>query len=200
VGFGLLLAFFVLGEEARRGRIFGWDRTVWAFLYAREKAAEGTTFDHVVNLVVEVGGNTATLIIVLGSLALLLARRKVRDALFVVATGAAVLTLTPLLKEYFERAELKYSFPSGNAARSAAIVTAAVLIAWPTRFRWPMLLVGVALTATLGVALVYEDWHLPSDVVGGWCLGILCAAVLRRSLPSDVVAAHVGSSTQSRVR
>jgi len=30
----------------------------------------------------------------------------------------------------------------------------------------------------LGAALVYEDWHLPSDVVGGWCLAVGGAAVV----------------------
>jgi membrane-associated phospholipid phosphatase len=56
------------------------------------------------------------------------------------------------------------------------------MIAWPTRLRWPTLILGVLFTVTLGTALVYEDWHLPSDVVGGWCLGIACAGSTRIGL------------------
>lgn len=132
------------------------------------------------------------------SLALLVVTRRLRDAVFVVATGAAILILTPLAKELFERAQLYYSFPSGNSARSAAMVAAAVFLAWPTRLRWPTLLAGTLLTATVGVALVYENWHLPSDVVGGWCLGIGCATALRWAVGTSVDS-HA-SATQSRVR
>jgi len=174
----LLAVFLLLGLAARGGHVFGWDTTILKFLHGREQAAQGSSLDRAAGVIVEFGGNTTTLLVGFASLAALLARRKGSDALFVAATGVAVLTLTPLFKEVFERTELKYSFPSGNAARSAAVVTAAVLIAWPTRLRWPMLLVGTALTAVLGTALVFENWHLPSDVIGGWCLGIACAALL----------------------
>jgi len=180
----LLALFAILGQEALRGRVFGWDTVVWRFLHGHEEAAHGSILDRFANLVVEVGGNTATLLIGLLSVVLLLGLRRRRDALFVIATGVAVLVATPLLKELFERSELKYSFPSGNSARSAALVTAVILIAWHTRARWPTVIAGIALTATIGVALVWEDWHLPSDVVGGWCLGILCAMAFRAGLVS----------------
>lgn len=134
------------------------------------------------------------------SLAVLVITRRLRDALFVVATGVAILTLTPLAKDVFERAYLSYSFPSGNSARSAAMVAAAIFIAWPTRLRWPTLFVGIVLTATVGVALVYENWHLPSDVLGGWCLGIGCATALRWAVGTSNRSAYASSATQSRVR
>jgi membrane-associated phospholipid phosphatase len=179
----LLVVFTVLGLAARSGHVFRWDTTILRFLYGREQVAQGSALDRAAGVIVDFGGNTTTLLVGLASLAVLLARRKGPDALFVAATGVAVLTLTPLFKEVFERTELKYSFPSGNAARSAAVVAAAVFIAWPTRFRWPTLLIGIALTGVLGTALVYENWHLPSDVIGGWCLGIACAALLHEAVP-----------------
>jgi membrane-associated phospholipid phosphatase len=181
-GLGLLAPLLVLGLRARHGHVFGWDTAIWKFLHGHEEAAHGSILDRGANAVVEIGGNTATLLLGLLILMILLGSRHTRDAIFVVTTGAAVLTLTPLLKGQFERTELKYSFPSGHAARSAALVAAAIMIAWPTHFRWPMLVLGVLFTVTLGVALVYEDWHLPSDVVGGWCLGIACAGAARIGL------------------
>ena len=174
----LLAVFLFLGLAARGGHVFSWDTSVWRFLHGREEAAQGSLLDRAANDVVEVGGNTATLLVALMSIAVLLTRRRARDAGFMIATSVAILTLTPLFKEFFERTHLKYSFPSGHSGRSAAVVVAAVFLAWPTRFRWPALLAGTALIATVGVALVYENWHLPSDVIGGWCLGIACATTM----------------------
>jgi membrane-associated phospholipid phosphatase len=174
---GLLVPLVFLGEAARHDDLFHWDTETWLFLHRHEEAAHGSALDHAANFIVETGGRLGTLLLGLAVLSVLVTLRRGRDSLFFVATGILILTATPLLKEHFERSELNYSFPSGHAARSAALVTAAIIIAWSTRLRWPTLVLGVLFVATLGVALVYEDWHLPSDVLGGWCLGVLCAEV-----------------------
>jgi membrane-associated phospholipid phosphatase len=175
----LLVPVLLLGEAARRGHVFGWDTAIWRFLHGRETAAQGTLIDRAANLIVDMGGDVMALLLGLLILAVLVARRRMRDAVFLVTTGAAVVLITPLLKDEFARAGVKYSFPSGHAARSATLAAAAILIAWSTRYRWPTLIVGSLFIATMGVTLVYEDWHLPSDVVGGWCLGIACAGLAR---------------------
>jgi membrane-associated phospholipid phosphatase len=172
---GLLVPLVFLGEAARHDDLFHWDTQTWLFLHRHEEAAHGSALDHAANFIVETGGNLATVVLWLSILGVLIALRRGRESLFFVVTGVLILTATPVLKEQFERSELNYSFPSGHAARSAALVTAAIVIAWPTRLRWPALVLGVPFAVTLGVALVYEDWHLPSDVIGGWCLGVLCA-------------------------
>jgi membrane-associated phospholipid phosphatase len=172
---GLLVPLVFLGEAARHDDLFHWDTQTWLFLHRHEEAAHGSALDHAANFIVETGGNLATVVLWLSILGVLIALRRGRESLFFVVTGVLILTATPVLKEQFERSELNYSFPSGHAARSAALVTAAIVIAWPTRLRWPTLVLGVPFAVTLGVALVYEDWHLPSDVIGGWCLGVLCA-------------------------
>jgi undecaprenyl-diphosphatase len=182
----LIGAFLLLGQEARQGHVLGWDRTIWSFLHGHEEAAQGSLLDRAANAIVESGGKVATLILGLVLIAILLLCRRMWDALFVIATGVAVLAVTPLLKEQFERAHLKYSFPSGHSAATAALVAAAVMTAWPTRFRWPTLVFGALFSATLGTVLVYEDWHLPSDILGGWCLGIACAATTRAALTTLV--------------
>jgi membrane-associated phospholipid phosphatase len=182
VGPGLVVVFLLLGREARRGQVFGWDHATWRFLHGHEERAHGSILDHAGNAIVQFGGNNATLLLGLLILAILLGLRRMGEAFFVVTAAAAILALTPLLKEHFERTDLKYSFPSGHSARSATLVTAAIVVAWPTRFRWPTLILGVVFAVSLGTALVYEDWHLPSDVLGGWCLGIACAGAIRIGL------------------
>jgi membrane-associated phospholipid phosphatase len=178
-GLGLLAVFLLLGREARDGHVLRWDRSIWSFLHGHEEAAHGSLLDRSANLIAEGGGRNGMLVLGLVLIGVLFARGRTRDALFVLSTGVATLVLTPLLKEAFERGDLKYSFPSGHSAAAAALATAAVTLAWPTRFRWPSLVLGVLFSVTLGAVLVWEDWHLPSDVLGGWCLGIVCAGTAR---------------------
>lgn len=74
-------------------------------------------------------------------------------------------------------------FPSGHSANAAAL---AVVLGWAfPRWRVPLAVVAVL----VGVARLYVGVHLPLDLVGGWCLGILCGlavvTVLARLVPED---------------
>ena len=172
--------FAVLANEAWHNRVAGWDARLLDALHGHEERSAGSVLDRSANaLLGSAGGDLGTLALGVIVLSIVLAAGRFRDALFLVATVATVALLTLWLKEVFEREELKYSFPSGHAALSAAVASAMILIAWPTRWRWPALLVGVVFTVALGFSLVYEDWHLPSDVIGGWCLAVACACLLR---------------------
>ena len=172
---GLLVPIVLLGQAARHDDLFHWDAETWLFFHRHEEAGHGTAYDRAAHFIVYRGGSLATLLLGLVILAVLLALSRTRESLFLITTGVLVLAVTPLLKEHFERTDLDYSFPSGHAARSGALAAAPIVIAWPTRLRWPTLVLGILYAAAVGVALVYEDWHLPSDVLGGWCLGIACA-------------------------
>lgn len=173
---GLLVPFLLLGHAARDGRRYHWDTAASSYLQRHERATQDSAADRIPDAIVENGGE-ATLIVGLGLLAILVVLRRVRQSIFLLTTGVAILIATPLLKGQFEPPNPDYSFPSGHAARSAAVATAAILIAWSSRFRWPTLVLGVLGSAALGLALVYENWHLLSDVLGGWYLGAACAGV-----------------------
>jgi membrane-associated phospholipid phosphatase len=64
-------------------------------------------------------------------------------------------------------------YPSGHAAVSAALVTAAFPYL-PSRMRWCLL----AVPLIVGYDRVYVGAHLPLDVVGGWALGVLVASIV----------------------
>ena len=71
---------------------------------------------------------------------------------------------------------LGYSFPSGHAAAAAAGWTAMALILGLLTDRWRAR-VGLAATAVLiavlvGLSRVYLGVHEPTDVLGGWALGV----------------------------
>jgi membrane-associated phospholipid phosphatase len=64
------------------------------------------------------------------------------------------------------------SFPSAHAADTAA---AATIVGWAAPALSPL---ALALTAIVGISRVYLGAHYPSDVVAGWLVGAVVAAVL----------------------
>lgn len=113
--------------------------------------------------------------IAVGVVIVLLTRKRwVHALLWVLAVGGGAL-LELLLKEIFQRPSLGgrpgYSFPSGNAMVAVAIL-AAVALTCPARWRKFVVAVGVPVIILYGAALVYQYWHYPSDVMGGWCIAL----------------------------
>jgi membrane-associated phospholipid phosphatase len=104
-------------------------------------------------------------------------RGRTADAAFLGLGGAALLSLSLLAKEQFARPGVKYSYPSGHAAASAFFAVAVVRAASSTRWRRPLAAAGTLAVVVYGGALVHADWHLPSDIVGGWCLALGTATV-----------------------
>ncbi len=97
-----------------------------------------------------------------------------------VANALEVLAKVAIEKPALERtadgvayhvAAFDHSFPSGHAMR-AVLVAGLVACVWP-RLR------GVALgwVAVISVCLVASSWHVPSDVAGGLCFGLLAVLV-----------------------
>jgi len=79
------------------------------------------------------------------------------------------------------------SFPSGHAAQSAAVlVVLAVVLTARGAVRGAALAVAVVLAAGVGATRVYLGVHYPSDVLAGWLLGALWAAVALRVLALPV--------------
>jgi membrane-associated phospholipid phosphatase len=68
------------------------------------------------------------------------------------------------------------SWPSGHATAALALAWCALLVAPPASRRLVATL-GAAFSAAVGVALLVLAWHMPSDVVGGYLLATLWAAL-----------------------
>ncbi len=96
-----------------------------------------------------------------------------------VAPGSAEL-LKPLLAHPHAQVAHLYvkdaSWPSGHATAATALVWCAVLVAPPPR-RLMVAMVGVVLAVAVSYALLILAWHMPSDVLGGYLLGTLWAAL-----------------------
>ena len=85
-----------------------------------------------------------------------------------------------------------YSFPSGHSATSAAVmVSLCYVLARERIISWPAaIIVGGMVPLLVGLSRLYLNVHWLTDVVGGWTVGLLVAAMgaalyeyLRRSAP-----------------
>lgn len=134
-------------------------------------------------------GTAAGVILVVVVMVTLLLRKDRARALFWALAVGGVVVLEVVLKKAFERPSVGgkpgYSFPSGGAMGSVAIVAAATLLVEQRRRRL-IAAVGVPIVLGYGVALVFGLWHYPSDVVAGWSLAIAwvtCVWLAFRPMP-----------------
>ncbi|MGH3788098.1 MAG: phosphatase PAP2 family protein [Pseudonocardiaceae bacterium] len=113
-----------------------------------------------------------------------LLRRRLHALLALTApfmAGAATTLLKPVVGRTFEGA---LAFPSGHTAGVTALVLVAGLLL--VSVARAQLAVAAALAtgmvilagAAIGVALVAQDWHYPTDVVGGFCTAMVLVAAL----------------------
>lgn len=73
-----------------------------------------------------------------------------------------------------------FSFPSGHSSNSMAAFLAIAIIAAPARFRAPAVWTALAIVLLVGASRVYLGVHWPTDVIGGWCLGLMAVWVAVR--------------------
>ncbi|MFC4454505.1 phosphatase PAP2 family protein [Deinococcus sonorensis] len=103
---------------------------------------------------------------------------------FLISVGGAVL-LNVLLKTFFVRArphvvpwlweEGDSSFPSGHSSMAAALVVTLTALLWRTPYRWASGLLGLIYVVLMGLSRIYLGVHYPTDVLGGWALGLAWA-------------------------
>jgi undecaprenyl-diphosphatase len=118
------------------------------------------------------------LLAVLGALSI---RRRFASALFLGSVIVGSLVLEKALKQAIERAainhEQTYSFPSGSATVSLAVVVALALLSGYRRRRWAFA-AGAGVVVVYGLSIVSLGWHYPTDVVAGWCVAVALASAL----------------------
>jgi membrane-associated phospholipid phosphatase len=175
---GSLALFAVLAARAGDGA-HGWDAAVGDAVAALAPVSSSDVhFDPVMRgITFAVAGLT----VLLG--AWLVALRRFRAALFLAGAIGGAVALSTLVKGVVERPPIEgpadeYSFPSGSATWSMATAAAVLLLAQSRRELAALAVAAAVLVVGLAAVIVWEEWHYPSDVLAGWCIGLGWALVV----------------------
>jgi membrane-associated phospholipid phosphatase len=92
-----------------------------------------------------------------------------------------------------------YSFPSGHATASTAICCTLAYVYWREGWvrRSTAVTFAIGAPALIGVSRVYLNVHWATDVIGGWCAGLLVAVLCtllydrHRSRPENVPSSAI---------
>ncbi len=106
------------------------------------------------------------------------------------------------------RVDSSYSFPSGHATSSAAVCCTLAYVLWREGFvrGRAALALAVSVPLLVGVSRLYLNVHWTTDVLGGWCAGLLIAVLSaalydryrrRRAVDRVATPSLVSPTTQS---
>src|SRR4030095_2260621 len=133
----------------------------------------------------QLGGARFTLGVAAMAALLLLIRRKPGLAVILLVTVLAERELVEWLKELTARPRpligtlnaASLAFPSGHTANSMTASLATALLAAPASYRRPVAIAALILSLMVGLSRVYLGVHWPSDVIGGWALGLIATGL-----------------------
>lgn len=177
----MLFAWLVVLVQS--GSTMSWDRAVLQSIHAWSAPVADWFFV----IITDFGAGVA--VVTAGLVAIMFARKGWwRRAITVAASvgGAAFINL--LLKLLFQRVrpdlwvspivETGFSFPSGHAMISSALLLSLMVVAWSTRWRWLAIIGGGVTIILIGLSRLYLGVHYPTDIMAGWCVGVAWVALV----------------------
>jgi cation-transporting ATPase E len=180
-----LVAFgHVVEDYLTRDPLVEWDVRFASWLHVHSSSELVTVFK-----VITWAGNSVVLLLVVGAVAAILARRgRTQDAAVLVLALVGAGVLNSLLKLLFQRPRPElafvhletYSFPSGHAAvATATFATLAFVIGQRARPRQALAVgaAAVALILLVGFSRLYLGVHYLSDVLAGTSFGLAWASL-----------------------
>lgn len=182
---GLLLPLWLFGEladEIHEQEAIAFDEPILQF--AHTMAREG--FDRFFVLMSRLGYAWGVVPFDIAFVLLLTVLRRYREATFaaIALGGSALLNMAakaifarerPMLWESIAP-ETTYSFPSGHAMGSMTLAWVLLLLAWRTRWRWPVIGLMAPFVVLVGLSRVYLGVHYPSDILAGWAVASVWVA------------------------
>lgn len=173
-----------LARTVQAGQLLWFDEPLMYWIHAQ--SSQGVT--SVLTLATRIGGGVGVAVMTAVLTGWLVYRRSYGRAWFAVLSIAGAGVLNVWLKLLFERTrpdfwqhlvyETSYSFPSGHAMGSSALLLVCVFLAWRTRWRWWLVCGGSIFVLLVGVSRMYLGVHYPSDILAGWLVSLLWVSTL----------------------
>jgi undecaprenyl-diphosphatase len=194
----LITGFLVLGSEVAEGDTTSFDHAILlALRHAPDDPIGSRHLEAGVMHLSALGSIAVATLVTAIAVGFLALAGKRRYALLVAAAALGALLWMSLLKHLYGRERPtvvthidppgSLSFPSGHSMIAAALyLTLAVLVARTVtvrRLRIYVVAVGATLALLVGASRVYLGVHYPTDVIGGWTVGmawaLICGLVAR---------------------
>lgn len=190
----LLLGFLKLASEVMEGDTQAMDTKIVRALRKADdpsKPIGPPWMEGVLEDLTALGGPTVTWLVMLSITGYLLLQTRYRTAFFAFATAASGDLVNHAIKHVFARARptivphlrdaFSTSFPSGHSMESAIVylTLAAMLMRIVDGRVTKAYCLGLAVLITLlvGVSRVFLGVHYPTDVIGGWIIGMFWASL-----------------------
>jgi membrane-associated phospholipid phosphatase len=162
-----------------------WDTAILEWIHGHATPERDRLAEWITDL-----GTTLGVVPITSALVLyLLARRRSAQALFVLLSMVGAWLLNDAAKAFYGRErpalwnsatrQMWFGFPSGHAMSSMALGTVLTILAWNTRFRWPVLALSVLFVVAVSASRLYLGVHYPSDVVAAWLASLAWVLGLR---------------------
>ena len=174
--------FGALAEDVWEKQTFRFDDPTLLFLHAHASPR----WDSIMLLASLLGGLRGMLPLIFAvALALWFSKERAQTRFVAFSVGGACF-LNVAAKMLFRRVrpdlwrsialETDYSFPSGHAMLSMAVVATLLFLIWnwrlPRALQWSATIVGIAFVAWVGLSRLYLGVHFPSDIIAGWCASL----------------------------
>jgi membrane-associated phospholipid phosphatase len=179
-----ILVFAKLSFEIKDGQPIGLDIAILTYLHR----FANPTLDQIAKHLTDLGGPDVIVLATLVMALVLYVKRKTSAVTILLLGVVGAFIINVVLKLTFQRVrpslwtpiitEKSFSFPSGHAMMSSALALSAMVILWPTRWRWPSIILGGLYILAIGLTRMYLGVHFPSDIVAGWTVSFIWVAII----------------------
>jgi membrane-associated phospholipid phosphatase len=93
--------------------------------------------------------------------------------------------------------ELDFAFPSGHSMTSMTLFIVLLILAWKTKWRLPVLILGSLYVLTIAWTRLYLGVHFPSDILAGWMVSFAWAMGVYLLIRPHSIATQLTKDEQS---
>ena len=179
--FGLLLPLYGFGWLAEavwnRGGM-AWDTPILKLIHQHDSSG----LDQILRCVTQTGDISMVLFFTVACAIVLLLRQRHQEVRFLVycVVGATIIIFSVKAAFHHVRSnlfgslapEIDLGSPSAHSVGTFVLFLALGLIAWPTRWRWPVMFMGSLYAISVALSRVYLGAHQTSDVLAAWTLSL----------------------------